>query len=149
MNTRAIALLTLSLLPFLPRQESPAQGVTSTILEAEGDELVLVQEAWFDAPVADLWRAYTTAEGMRSWAAPAAEVDLRIGGEIRTNYLPGKKVGEEGTNTVHVLAYVPERLLTLQAEPSPLWPESLRAEADRFSNVILFEALGEKRSHVV
>ncbi len=51
-------------------------------------------------------------------------------------------------NRLRILNYVPETLLTLQADISDSWPEILRKDADRLSNVILFDALDEETTRV-
>ncbi len=39
--------------------------------------------------------------------------------------------------------YVPERLLTLRADVSQNWPELMKQDADKLSNVILFEPIDD------
>lgn len=136
-----------ALLPSLPRPADP-DPVSSRILTTAAGERILAQELRVDAPVEAVWEAYTTAAGWRRWAAPVAEVDLRVGGTIRTHYEPGAAIGDEGTNTLHIVNYVPLEVLTLRAEVGPNWPEILRQDADRLSNVILFDRLGERRTRV-
>ena len=97
----------------------------------------MIQEVSFRAPVEDVWKAYTTAEGWTAWASPKAEIDLRVGGTIRTAYRG--EIGGRYTNTLHIVNYVPERLLTLRAELSSNWPEIMQEDAESLSNVILFE----------
>ncbi len=125
------------------------QDIQSRVLRTEADELVLVQEVLVEAPVAEVWKAYTTAEGWMGWAVPLAEVDFRIGGTIRTHYGSGAKIGDPGTITLHIVNYVPERLLTLQAELSEHWPEVMQEDAEHLMNVIVFEAMGENRTRVL
>lgn len=117
--------------------------------ETAAGELMLVETVLIAAPVSKVWDAYTTASGYASWAAPIVQVDLRVGGTIRTNYNPKAKIGDPQTNTVHIINYVPEKLLTLQAEISENWPKVLKSQASHLYNVILFEALGDNRTRIV
>jgi len=130
--------------------ESPgiSDAIRSESLRTAAGEIVLVQTADFDAPVADVWAAYTTGEGWMAWAAPAAEVDLRAGGTIRTNYTPGAKVGDPGTNTLHIVNYVPERILTLRAELTADWPEVMKEDDGKLMNVIVFEEVSDRSTRV-
>ena len=112
---------------------------TSRVFETDANELILIQEVSFSAPIEDVWSAYTTEEGWRAWAAPKAEVDLRVGGTIRTAYQG--EIGGDNTNTLHIINYVPQRILTLRAELSSNWPEIMQKDADKLSNVILFDEL--------
>src|SRR5688572_6761423 len=46
----------------------------------------VVHEGIVEAPLDAVWAAWTTSEGLRSWMAPHAEIDLRVGGRMRANY---------------------------------------------------------------
>ena len=118
-----------------------AKDATSQVLRTDANELILIQEVSFDAPIADVWRAYITAEGWTAWASPKAEIDLRVGGTIRTAYQG--EIGGSNTNTLHIVNYVPEKLLTLRAELSRNWPAIMQEDAERLSNVILFDETKE------
>lgn len=147
----ALVLLTLlvtwSLLaPGAAAQESSEEArspVTSRIEKTDAGELVLVHEVRIDAPVSEVWKAHTTVEGWTAWSSPVAEIDLRVGGTIKTHYVAGAKVGDAGTNVLHIVNYVPERVLTLRAVVAKNWPDVMKEDADKLSNVILFEALGD------
>lgn len=115
------------------------KDATSQVSKTDANELVLIQEVSFEAPIEEVWRAYTTAEGWTAWASPKAEVDLRVGGTILTAYQG--EIGGSNTNTLHIVNYVPERLLTLRAELSKNWPEIMQEDAERLSNVILFDEI--------
>ena len=122
-------------------QLPPVKDATSQVSKTDANELVLIQEVSFEAPIEDVWRAYTTAEGWTAWASPKAEIDLRVGGTILTAYQG--EIGGSNTNTLHIVNYVPERLLTLRAELSRNWPEIMQEDAQRLSNVILFDEIAD------
>jgi uncharacterized protein YndB with AHSA1/START domain len=44
----------------------------------------IVSEGVVSAPVSEVWKAWTTSEGLKSWLAPHADIELRIGGLMRT-----------------------------------------------------------------
>jgi uncharacterized protein YndB with AHSA1/START domain len=117
------------------------KDATSQVSRTDANELILIQEVSFQAPIEDVWRAYTTAEGWTAWASPKAEIDLRVGGTIRTAYQG--EIGGSNTNTLHIVNYVPEKLLTLRAAMSSNWPEIMQEDAERLSNVILFDETGD------
>ena len=128
--------------------EPDAQTITSRIETTEAGERILVHEVLIDASVDDVWRAHTTDEDWALWSSPQVEIDLRVGGTIRTHYDESATLGDPGTNTLHIVNYVPRRLLTLKADISENWPEVLKQDGDRLTNVILFEALGEERTRL-
>jgi len=90
--------------------------IASTIDSTSTPELVLIQEFTVNAPIDSVWNAYTTKRGWESWAVPIAEVDLKVGGFIKTNYNKEGEIGDSTTIATHIVNYVPKRLITLQAE---------------------------------
>ncbi|MCE9596182.1 MAG: SRPBCC domain-containing protein [Planctomycetes bacterium] len=85
-------------------------------------ERTLVWEHDVGAPVAAVWRAYTTAEGLRGWCAPKAEIELAIGGSLRLNVDADAAVGDSNDVVSTILAFEPERLLATQSKATaPVW----------------------------
>lgn len=110
-------------------------------------ERTLEQQAVIDAPVSDVWRLFTTSEGARSWMAPKAEVDLRVGGSYRTSYNAKSTLDDEHTIVNRILSYEPERMISIRNERAPA---GLRhAELFRQAwTVIYFEPVGERKTRV-
>ncbi|WMI65082.1 SRPBCC domain-containing protein [Aestuariibaculum sp. YM273] len=115
--------------------------VVSKIDSTKTPELVLIQELTIKAPIDSVWNAYTTKKGWESWAVPLAEVELKVGGYIKTNYNEQGQIGDSTTIVTHIINYVPKRLLTLQAEITDNFPEFMRSDAKDFFNVIYFDEL--------
>ena len=80
---------------------------------------VLVVERVIDAPVAKVWAAFTDPEVMRGWMAPHVEVELKVGGAIKTNYDPEGEIGDPKTIVNTILCYDPLRMLALQNTKAP------------------------------
>ncbi len=120
----------------------PEDDISSWVETTTSGDLLLVEEVWIEASLEAVWNAYTTSAGWEGWAAPTADVDLRVGGLIRTNYSPGASLEDEDTNTLHILNYAPQALLTLRAELQKNWPEIMQEDAERLTNTILFESMG-------
>ena len=79
----------------------------------------LVTDGIVNAPAAEVWQAITTPEGYRLMGAAHAEVDLAIGGEIRTHYDPGGRLGDAETIVNEILAYDPGRMLAIRVKQAP------------------------------
>lgn len=78
-----------------------------------------VTEGFINAPVAQVWRIFTTSEGFKATGVAHAEVDLRIGGAIRSHYDPKGTLGDPGTIVNEILAYEPERMLAIRIREAP------------------------------
>jgi uncharacterized protein YndB with AHSA1/START domain len=79
----------------------------------------LEHEAIIDAPVADVWDAFTTKEGAESWVVAQAEIDLRIGGDMRTSYNPQSNLHDEFTIINRIISFEPQRMLSIQNVQAP------------------------------
>lgn len=99
---------------------------------------VLEHEVVLDAPVAEIWDLWTTAEGLRSWMAPFVRVDLRPGGKIESNYDPSAQAGDEGNIHLEILAYDPRRMLCLRGVVPDMFPQA-QAEGRDLWSVTTFE----------
>jgi uncharacterized protein YndB with AHSA1/START domain len=117
------------------------ERISSTIDSTKSPELVLIQEFKVKAALDAVWNAYTTKKGWESWAVPLAEIDLKVGGIIKTNYNASGKIGDSTTIITHIVNYVPKRLITLQAEITDNFPEFMKEDAKDFYNVIYFDEL--------
>lgn len=82
--------------------------ITSRIDSTQTSELVLIQELTVKASIDSVWKAYTTKQGWENWAVPLAEVDLKNGGYIKTNYNPEGQIGDSTTIVTHIINYVPK-----------------------------------------
>lgn len=128
--------------------DTKQKRVLSIIDSTRSPELVLIQEFTVNVPLDSVWNAYTTNKGMEGWAAAIAEVDLKVNGTIKTNYNKSGKIGDESTITLHVLNYVPKRLLTLQAELTANFPDFMKEDEKDLYNVILFEELAPDKTRL-
>lgn len=123
--------------------------IISTIDSTKTPELTLIQEFTVKVSIDSVWNAYTTKVGWENWAAPIAEIDFKVNGTIKTNYNKSGKIGDESTITLHVRNYVPERLLTLQAELTDNFPDFMKEDEQDLYNVILFEEVDPHETKVI
>ncbi len=90
----------------------------SGFVEADGDR-VMQLSILVPAPRSEVWTAFTTSAGYRTWATPLAFVDLKVDGVIETNYSPEAKLGSPDNIKNQITAYLPERLLVLRNIQAP------------------------------
>ena len=94
----------------------PAQAV-----ESHDAGKVLRIEITIPAPRAEVWKAFSTSEGLSTWLAPNSNVELRNGGEWMVHF-PGGSTG--GGN---IVSFVPEKEIVVSALAPDQFP-TVRAE---------------------
>lgn len=94
-------------------------GLPMAATAARAEPEPLVTEAIINAPVSEVWRLFTTAEGMESWMVAHAEIELKVGGLMRTHYDPRGALGDPNTIVNEVLSFEPERMLSIRVRQPP------------------------------
>jgi activator of Hsp90 ATPase-like protein len=138
MKTLALALLA-SGLPVAPPGD-PA--IENTSFVAPDGSRVLRQSVLVRASLREAWDAFTTSEGVRAWAVPVAQVDFRLGGIWESSYDRSAKIGDPANIRNKFIAFVPLRMVAIQAVQSP--PGFKHAELlPEIFHVIELEEAGE------
>lgn len=79
----------------------------------------LVNEADIDASPTEVWNAWTTEDGFTSWAVAKAKIDLRVGGDMIISYAAAGTLDDDSTIINRILAFEPERMLSVQNVRAP------------------------------
>lgn len=79
-------------------------------------------QATVNAPLAEVWRAWTTPEFIKSWFAPDCKVDLRPGGAYEMYFNLDDPPGSKGGEGVIVLAVQPEKMFSFTWNAPPEMP---------------------------
>lgn len=132
------------LIPLLAAAVLPATPAPGAAMQSGR---TLKQSIDIDASIADVWSLFETEEGLRKWMAPLIELDLRVGGSIKSNYHADGVIGDENTIVNTILTYEPQRMLSLKATNPPADFKYADAIKDTWS-VMYFEALDEGRTRV-
>jgi len=111
------------------------------------DTSPVLSEAIIEAPVDAVWEAWATSDGLRSWLAPHAEIDLRVGGLMRTNYSAQGSLGDPQTIENKILSLDPRRMLSIQVSKAPDGLPFANAIQHMWT-VVYFESLGTDRTRV-
>src|SRR5262249_40964715 len=85
---------------------------------ARADQQTLVTESIINAPVAEVWRLFTTTDGLQTWMAPHADIDPKVGGLMRVNYEAKGSLDDDATVAREILSFEPERMLSFRAHRS-------------------------------
>lgn len=76
-----------------------------------------------DADLETVWDDWTTAEGLESFFAPKAIVDLKPGGAYEIWFLPDAPEGQRGADNGVVLGYQDKRMIQFTWAMPPYMPE--------------------------
>lgn len=133
----------------LMAQEITEKRVQSTIDSSHTNNLILKQTFEVNVPLDSVWNAYTTKKGWESRATAKAEFDFKINGIIKTNYNKNGTIGDDATITLHIVNYIPKRMLTLQAELTKNFPAFMKKDAKDLFNMILFEEITPTKTKVI
>jgi uncharacterized protein YndB with AHSA1/START domain len=78
-------------------------------------------EATVKAPVAEVWRVFTTSKGAEEFFAQKANILLAIGGPYEIQFDP--KNEQSGTKGLKILSYAPEEMISFQWNAPTEYPE--------------------------
>ena len=107
----------------------------------------LIHEAVVNAPLEQVWAAFTTKAGLESWMVAHAEIELRIGGKMKTQYDPKGMVGDAKAIENTILSFEPKRMVSFKVTKAPdtfPFPNAIK----NMWTVVYFEADGEKATRV-
>lgn len=122
--------------------------VTSIVDSSDTNNMVLKQSFVVNVSLDSVWDAYTTKKGWENWATSIADIDFKINGLIKTNYNKDGIIGDDATITLHIINYIPKRMITLQAELTKNFPEFMREDEKDLFNMILFEEISPLKTKI-
>ena len=71
------------------------------------------------ASVEEVWRSWTTSEGMTAFIGAESEIDLSLGGKFEIYFDDSAPAGSRGSETCKVLGFLPERMLSFTWNAPP------------------------------
>ncbi|HRQ74951.1 MAG TPA: SRPBCC domain-containing protein [Phycisphaerales bacterium] len=119
----------------------------SACTQAFARDRTLEHEAIIDAPATEVWRMFATSEGAKQWMAPKVEVDLRVGGSIRSSYHPDSNLHDEHTIVNRILAYEPGRMVSMRNVQAPAGFPNVDQFQQTWS-VMYFEPISERQTRL-
>jgi uncharacterized protein YndB with AHSA1/START domain len=93
-----------------------------TLVGSGVPERVILKSVTASAPVREVWRAWTTPEGMKEFLGVNANIELKFGGRFEILFSDEPPIGAQGSEGCKVLSYVPERMLSFSWNAPPAQP---------------------------
>ncbi len=107
----------------------------------------LVHEGIVNAPLAQVWAAFTTKDGLESWMTAHAEIDLKVGGIMKTQHDAKDTVDGPGAIANIILSYEPMRMLSMRVQKFPQgfpFPNAIK----QMWTMVYFEPQGENATRI-
>jgi uncharacterized protein YndB with AHSA1/START domain len=117
-----------------------------TIVKAASVEPVIT-EGIVNAPLEEVWKSFSTKEGIESWMVAKTEFELRVGATWRTSYSKDSNLNDDASIHHIILAYDPGRMLAFRTIKTPgnfPFPNAI----SKTWNVIYLESAGTGRTRV-
>jgi uncharacterized protein YndB with AHSA1/START domain len=108
---------------------------------------ILTTEAVVEAPVADVWKAWTEREQIENWMVGKTEFELKVGSTWKTSYSKDSNLNDDSSIHHTVLAFDPERMFSFRTVKTPKgfpFPEALA----KTWCVVYFDPIGKGRTRV-
>lgn len=86
------------------------------------------------ASVSDVWKAWTTKDGCKTFFAPDCRIDLRVGGAYEMYFMPDKPAGTRGGEGCSILALQEHAMLSFTWNAPPEMPNIRK----QFTHVTLY-----------
>ena len=96
--------------------------------------------------IEEVWSAWTTEEGIRSFFAPACRIEAYVGGAYEIYFNLDEQEGFRGAEGTRILSFEPMKFLSFTWNNPPTIPEIRR----QYTAVSLyFEVLNEQRTQLI
>lgn len=83
------------------------------------DEASFVNEGVIPAPIDEVWKVYSTSEGYKALGPALADVDLRVGGLIRSRYRADGVLGDAETIENVIIDYRAPVMMAMRIQKPP------------------------------
>ena len=112
--------------------------------ERNAEKSIRVKQS-VNANINDVWNAWTTEEGIKSFFAPACNLDLRVGGAYEMLWDLNEEPGLQGGEGLTIMALQPPKMLSFTWNAPPLYP-NVRGQLTHV--IVRFDELGENETKV-
>ncbi|HUQ28408.1 MAG TPA: SRPBCC domain-containing protein [Usitatibacter sp.] len=112
---------------------------------AAAAERMIEKQATVAAPIDEVWKAWTTREGVKSFFAPDANIEARSGGPFEIYMNPYAAPGMKGADDMRVLAVQAPSMISFTWNAPPSQPE---IRAQRTVVIVRLKAVDAKTTEV-
>jgi uncharacterized protein YndB with AHSA1/START domain len=125
--------------------DTAAQSVPGPAADTIPPERAVRLRVVVNAPLDDVWQAWTTSAGIKSFFAPEAKVEARVDGPFEIYMNPFAEAGMKGADDMRFLAIQDKKMITFTWNAPPSLPEARR---QRTYVTLRFAPQGDKETIV-
>jgi uncharacterized protein YndB with AHSA1/START domain len=100
-------------------QAAAGEPVDVATRQAADGSHIMIHEVVVNAPLPAVWAAVSTADGWKTWAAPAAWTPQCCPDILETSYSPGARAEDASTIKQQIVARIPEVLMVFRTVKAP------------------------------
>jgi len=108
-------------------------------------ERAITEKITVKAGVDEVWKAWTTSEGIKTFFAPDAKVELRVDGPFEIYMNPFAERGMKGADDMRIIGFQEKKMLTFTWNAPPSLPE---ARKQRSVVIVRFISRGDQLTDV-
>ncbi len=90
-------------------------------------------EVVVELPAREVWRLWTTSDGLAEWWVEQSDVELAVGGRFELRFASDAPAGMQGSEGCKFLAFVPERMVSFTWNAPPKYDYT----RERLTHVVL------------
>ena len=109
------------------------------------EERAIDEKITVKAGVDEVWKAWTTSEGIKTFFAPDAKVELRVDGPFEVYMNPFAERGMKGADDMRIIGFQEKKMLTFTWNAPPSLPE---ARKQRSVVIVRFISRGDQLTDV-
>jgi hypothetical protein len=97
----------------------------------------------------EVWKLFTTGEGLKKWIAPVAAISMKTGGYIKTNYDANKIADDSTSIQLGIINYLEYEMMTLKVNLNNSFPEDVKAADNNLQEILQFSDAGNGKTKLV
>ncbi len=98
--------------------------IVGGVQSAAAQERAIDEKITVKANVDDVWKAWTTTEGVKSFFAPDAKIELRVDGPFQVYINPFAEPGLKGADDMRIIGFQEKKMLSFNWNAPPNLPEA-------------------------
>ncbi len=97
----------------------------------------------------EVWKLFTTDQGLKKWIAPVVKTNIKIGGWIKTNYDKTKTTDDTRAIQLDIINYLENEMLTLKVNLNDNFSKEAKNEDKNLQEIIQFVDIVNGKTKII